>query len=216
MAKIKDITGVKFGRLTAVGFTGRVNKRGALWRCLCECGRETDVVGAHLRSGHTKSCGCISRELARIPKNVKHGHTRLANKAGASEYHIWSTMKQRCLNPKTANYSRYGGRGITICSDWLGGSGYENFFRDMGPRPGKQFSLDRRDQDGPYSPSNCRWATQIEQQNNRSGTRRIEHDGLTLTSAEWSRRTGISANVIRNRIDCGWSIPDALSRPVRL
>lgn len=211
MAPIKDISGKTFGRLTAVRLTGGKSVHGMLWHCRCECGSAAIVVASRLITGHTRSCGCLSLEAARKPKRVTHGHTRNKNKASASEYHIWSSMKQRCINTSNASYSRYGGRGIGFCQEW---DAFESFYSDMGPRPSSQHSLDRVDSDKDYSKSNCRWATHLEQQNNRSGTRKIHLNGEVLTSSELSRRFNIPAATIRSRIDAGWAIEDVISRPV--
>lgn len=214
MGKAKDVSGLKFGRLTAIERTGDKTIHGYLWRCSCDCGGDAVVVLSRLITGHTRSCGCLVKEQAKMAKRVTHGHTRMSNRASASEYHIWSTMKQRCLNPASASYSRYGGRGITVCPEWAGDNGYANFFADMGKRPSDKHSLDRIDTNGNYEPSNCRWATSEEQNNNRSGVRSIEWNGQTMTSAAWSRRVGISAMTIRSRLDKGWSVERALTEPL--
>lgn len=211
MGKIKDISGKKFGRLLAVKLNGVRTIHGMEWECKCECGSIAHVVATRLITGHTRSCGCLQHEAAKLPKNVTHGHTRNSNKASSSEYHIWSSMKQRCGNPKNASYSRYGGRGISFDPKW---SSYEAFFADMGARPSPSHTLDRIDGNGNYTKQNCRWATHLEQQNNRSGTRRIVFMGEALTSSELSRRHGISASVIRDRIDAGWTVERAVSTPV--
>lgn len=215
MPVAKDISGQTFGRLTAIRPTGGKTVHGRLWHCSCSCGGTAIAVASRLITLHTRSCGCLAKEASHKPTNLKHGHTTNAKRATASEYNIWCTMKQRCLNPSSANYSRYGGRGITIDPEWLTDDGYMAFYRDMGPRPSKAHSLDRRDPNGPYSKANCRWATVVEQQNNRSGTRQITYNGETCTSAEWSRRTGIPANAIRNRLDAGWSVARALETKKR-
>jgi len=208
-----DIAGQKFGRLTAIRDVGKCI-HGRVWLCWCDCGGESNVPASRLRGGHTRSCGCLTREAALKPKTSTHGFTRVANKATSYEYHIWSSMKQRCLNPKGKSYPRYGGRGITVDPSWLGPNGFLTFLKDMGPRPSRQHSVERKNRDGNYCKANCKWATQLEQQNNRSGTRAIEFKGETLTSAAWARRTGIPACTIRSRIDTGWTVERALSEPV--
>lgn len=213
MPKIINITSQKFGRLTALRDAGK-DKRGRVWLCLCDCGKEAMVGSSHLRTGHTRSCGCLAIEAAKIPRNVKHGHTRISSKTCAYEYHAWSSMKQRCFNPNVRNYPRYGGRGITVCLRWQGDDGYANFIADMGMRPGKGYSIERNNTDGNYEPTNCRWATQTEQQNNRKGNRVIVWGEEALTSAQWARKTGLSASVIRGRIDSGWPVDDALTKPI--
>jgi hypothetical protein len=116
-------------------------------------------------------------------------------------YVCWQNIKQRCFNFKAAHYDRYGGRGITVCDRWLV---FDAFVADLGPRP-PGMTLERIDNDGPYSPDNCRWATRKEQSNNRFCNVRITHDGVTLTVAQWSERTGIHRNTIFGRHELGWS-----------
>lgn len=213
MAPKKDITGQRFGRLVAIERTEQKNVHGYKWLCACDCGNIALVVLAYMMNGHTKSCGCLNKENAKKAKWSTHGHTRNGVRANAHEYAIWSTMKQRCLNPKTASYRRYGGRGISIDPSWLGVDGFLTFYRDMGPRPSSEHSIDRIDANGNYTKDNCRWATSREQNNNRSGIRRITYQGETLTSAEWGRRTGLRSDTIRNRLDMGWDAERALTTP---
>lgn len=136
---------------------------------------------------------------------IKHGLW------GTSEYWTWNTMRQRCINPNNPKYPIYGGRGISVCERW---QKFENFIADMGNRPSADHSLDRIDNDGNYEPSNCRWATRVEQQNNQSNTTRLEFQGETLTIHQWATRLGIKAKTIDGRLRSGWSVEDALSHPL--
>lgn len=126
------------------------------------------------------------------------------------EYKSWCAMIQRCLNPNNDAYYRYGGAGIAICDRWLS---FPNFAADMGPRPGREYSIERINNSGNYEPSNCRWATVKEQSNNRKSNRVIAHDGLVLTVSQWAERLGMQGQTIAKRIDIwNWPIERALSK----
>lgn len=141
-----------------------------------------------------------------MPK-VTHGAT------GTRVYRIWSQMWQRCTNPNDKKYPIYGGRGIKVCSAW---DDFLTFEKDMGPRPSPAHTLDRINGDGGYEPSNCRWATQIEQQNNRRDNKRFVFNGESLTVSEIARRSGITPNLLRQRmVRDGMSLEQAVSNGKR-
>jgi hypothetical protein len=165
MGRFVNLAGQKFGRLTAIAFTGGRNSAGQrMWRCRCECGNKIVTCGAGLVIGHARSCGCLQREhIKRLGlKCIKHGHTRGGK--DSPTYISWCHMIQRCEDPKYIEWYLYGGRGIKVCDRWRGS--FQAFLEDMGPRPNGK-TLDRwPNKDGGYEPRNCRWATPKEQSAN--------------------------------------------------
>lgn len=143
-----------------------------------------------------------------IDKRMTHGMTK------TPEYEAWRSMKVRCSCPRKANYDRYGGRGISVCHEWE--TSFEEFYKSMGLRPSPEHSLDRIDNDGNYTPDNCRWATREEQARNkrRSGSHMITYAGRTMYLAEWAREKGLSYNALHDRlVRYRWPIEKALTRP---
>lgn len=191
--KALDITGRKFARLTAIEVVRENNTR--KWRCICECGNEIRVVVSVLLNGNTKSCGCLQVDKV-TTRNFIHG------KAKTSTYYTWASMRDRCSNPKSKGWKRYGGRGIKVCARW---EKYSNFLEDMGERVSTEHSIDRIDNNGNYEPSNCRWAIRTVQQNNTSTNKYITAFGETKTIAEWCRdsRCSISQAALYKRIKNG-------------
>jgi hypothetical protein len=160
--KFIDLMGMKFERLAVVKEAGRDKNKKVLWDCVCDCGNEKTVVGGDLKSGKTRSCGCLQSEVV-TAMSTKHGN---AKRSGISdEYKSWCNMIQRCTNPSATQYEHWGGRGIKVCDRWL--NSFENFINDMGKRPTKKHSIDRIDVNGDYEPDNCHWITNLEQQVNK-------------------------------------------------
>ena len=197
------MVGFRSGKLTvAVRARGKNPKR-AYWLCRCDCGRNRIVMGKYLRQREVKSCGCLNRQPLKGPQ-FKHGHAN-AGKITPT-YTTWSGMVQRYINPKNNQYYRYGARGIRVYQRWLK---FENFLRDMGPRPlGK--TLDRIDGTGNYEPGNCRWATPKEQANNSSKPKLIAYQGKTHNLTEWAKEIGISSSTLSVRLK-KWTIEKALT-----
>lgn len=200
-----DIGGKQFGRLKVVSYAGK-----SRWLCLCSCGTEKTIGSGAIRSGSTRSCGCLQIEET-ISRSTVHGSA--GRKGKSPEYWSWSAMNARCRNKKSKSYKNYGGRGITVCERWAGS--FQNFVDDMGKKPSESHTLDRIDNSRGYEPGNCRWGTRIEQGNNRRNNRVEEVDGKSRTIADWSRVSGIPAKRIRTRLRRGWCPRKAIFTPLR-
>lgn len=156
--KKHDLTGQRFGRLTVAGSLPTKYKK-TRWRCVCDCGKETEATTDHLISGHTESCGCLRYERLKAA-NTKHGNRR------ARLYTIWEHMKQRCDNPRNKDFKYYGGRGVKVCAEWVDDfKAFQEWALANGYR--ENLTIDRIEVDGNYEPQNCRWVTQSEQNKNK-------------------------------------------------
>ena len=207
-----DLTGQTCGRLRVISSAkyaeGKQKRMRTGWLCICDpelggCGTVRVFTTSNLRSGNSQSCGCLHKEQL-ISRSTRHGgsHTRL--------YNIWCGMINRCSNPSQKEYSRYGGRGITVCPEWRADfTAFQSWALQNGYAD--DLSIDRIDPDGNYCPKNCRWVTMKEQQRNKGNTRRITHKGDTLTLNQWAQKTGINAECIRDRLARGWTVERALT-----
>ena len=196
MTRKADLTGRRFGQLTALSETRATNGK-LRWRCQCDCGALTVNCPQQLVDGKVKSCGCYRRSAN------GHSHTPM--------HTIWSSMIGRCQNPRSRSYAHYGARGITVCPRW---ELYENFLADMGERP-PGTSLDRIDNNGGYEPENCRWATKSEQQRNKGNNRVLVVSGYRMTLTEASERFGVKVATIWKRLEAGWPDERAALAPLR-
>lgn len=204
MTRPTNLVGERFDRLLVTGTAepfirpnGKVRHR---WKCRCDCGSDVEVRGEDLRSGNSRSCGCIQREKAR-DRFLTHGMTRSA------VYRVWSQMKRRCLNPDDASFCKYGARGIMVCDRWQ--NSFEAFLDDMGPRP-EGHSIERIDNNGNYEPSNCRWATTKEQVRNKRNNVWGELNGQRLILEDIARAHGVSSKgVSKVRLRKNVSVEDA-------
>ena len=224
MALTKIKIGDKFGRLTVIGFAGhsrtKSGKSKLLVKCKCSCGNVVITPSSNLTTGDTKSCGCYHLDKA---KEICTGNT-FGYKHGGTIYNhrlyaVYTTMHQRCENPNCDYYDRYGGRGIYVCKEWSGENGFSNFREwamNNGYNPDAtkgECTINRIDNDGPYSPDNCEWVNRTVQMNNTSANRYLTYNGETYTVTEWANKLGINFSTIENRLCNGWSVEKTLSTP---
>lgn len=207
MPNFQDLTGCRFGRLTVISRAENKNGK-VVWHCKCDCGNESDVYATCLKSGNTKSCGCYQRFRASTT-GVIHGETQKTRL-----YNIWNNIKERCYGVNCKDYPDYGSRGISVCDEWRNNYlsfkqwAIENGYNDS-------MSIDRIDVNGDYEPSNCRWATNIVQANNKRNSRFVEFRGETHTLSEWSRIKHINVNTLYSRLTKGWGAEMALTKQVK-
>ena len=197
-----DITGMKFGRLTAIKQNGvdiSPSRKHLKWDCVCDCGNFFNCRLNTLRSGSVKSCGCLKLESK---PNLKHGLRK------TPEYESWAHLKTRCLNKNSSDYYLYGGRGITICQEWE--NSFECFIKDMGGKPSKNMSIDRIDVNKGYEPSNCRWADNKTQSRNKRNNKFYEFNGMKMCQSDWAEFLGISVSTLIQRLK-KWSLKRSLS-----
>ena len=197
--KLENLKGKKFNKLQVIERVIKENNKQTYWKCICECGDTTIVTSAHLKNGHTKSCGCLQKEVV---KNMMTTHNLTHTKL----FKVWRGIIDRTLYPSNKKYKNYGGRGITICCEWL--NDFKVFYDwaiNNGYKEG--LTIDRIDVNGNYEPNNCRWVNWKTQQNNRRNNHYITYNNETHTMKEWSELLGINYATLSMRINkYKWSI----------
>jgi len=199
--KPRNIIGLKFGRLTVISFSHRNHLHKRCYKCKCSCGNEKVIESQSITDGRTRSCGCLHDEVA-------GNRARTHGKSGSATHGIWQGMMNRCFTKSNEHYSRYGGRGITVCERWLK---FENFLEDMGERP-DGLTIDRIDGNKNYSPDNCRWATWSEQRANQARNAFGTYQGETLCAAHWAKRINTSKTTIARWLRTGRTVEDVALR----
>ena len=198
--KLKDMAGTRIEKLFVIERAESLKDGTATWKCLCDCGQERIIAGTGLRARRHKRCGCAAPRFNAKDKTT-HGMSRTRT------YNIWARMKQRCSDKSFGKARRlYFGKGIRVCEDWMI---FEHFFRDMGEAP-IGFSIERKDGNGNYSPSNCKWATTKEQANNTTRNFKIIFKNKSQTVSQWANELKIKPNTLLYRLRRGWPMEKAL------
>lgn len=212
MSKFIDLTGQRFGRLIVISQEpSRKLDKGhsvSMWLCRCDCGNQKIIRSDSLRSGRTNSCGCLHKEQL-LARTTRHGMT------GSRLYITWQNMKDRCFNEKCSGYKDYGGRGISVCSEWK--DSFENFYEwSLLNGYTDSLTIDRIDVNRNYEPQNCRWTTREAQNRNKRNNHYLTYNGITKTISEWAADIGMDYDTLHARIKYyGWTVEQALITPVR-
>lgn len=205
MGAARDITsGTRFDRWVVIGPAGKDSGGNRCVTCRCDCGTERQVAQCRLRSGRSRSCGCL-----RPDQLTTHGNAPRGRKP--AEYDVWSAMRSRCNSPSDPGFRHYGGRGIKVCQRW---DTFAAFLSDMGRRPSERHSIDRIDNDGDYEPGNCRWATQKDQCRNQRSNVWVTYGGERRVLAELVEAHGKDYMRVYQRIRRGWDAERAINEPV--
>lgn len=194
---LKDYTGQSNNQLTAISLHERYPDKPPKWLFQCSCGGTVITTAKAVFGGKTKSCGCIARKIL-IERNTTHGLSRIESQT----YKVWKDMRGRCYRKNNKDYKDYGARGIIVCDAW---NNFETFFNDMGRKP-EGLSIDRIDVNGNYEPSNCRWADNETQANNKRNNVKITHNGKEQTIQQWSREVGIDRKTLDYRFKHGLDV----------
>jgi hypothetical protein len=206
--RVRNLSGRQYGKLKVISYAGIIGGQYS-WLCLCECGQEIVLAGEHIKRKRNSKCICSSRQDLRIPEpwNPSHGIAK------HPLYNIWIGMIDRCRNPNNISYKRYGDRGIQVCDRWM--NSIESFAEDMGPRPSAVHSIDRLDNDGPYSPENCEWRTSAEQNRNQCSNVWFEHEGRKMVISDWAKELGVERKTLIHRLKIGVPVAIAFSAEAR-
>ncbi len=199
MPKKEQVIGNKYHSLTIVEEVPPTYKYTRRFKCLCDCGNYAVIQLSNLKIGHTKSCGCKTKQMVGMA-NKTHGMSH------TTEYKSYRKMIERCFYEKDINYHNYGGRGITVCDRWL--ESFDNFFEDMGYKPTLKHSIERENTNGNYEPYNCVWATKKVQNNNRTDNTRYQYDGLDMTQSQWAEYLKIPYGKIIDHLKRGVSFEE--------
>lgn len=209
MGKLVNLSGMRFGRLSVITRAGSNRQNRALWLCRCDCGKETTVPSSCLTSGKSKSCGCLrSENTIKMNTTVK----KISGTAPSRSrlYREWQGIRYRCENESRVGFHNYGGRGISVCDEWRRSfDAFRNWALANGYRD--DLTIDRKDNDGPYCPENCRWVNRKAQAQNRRTCILISFNGGTHTISEWSEITGVKRSTLDYRIKAGWPLDKAFT-----
>lgn len=205
MTVLKNEIGNKYGKLKVLYIYGKAKNRQIIWLCQCECGNYSRVRGDGLRNGKVLSCGCYGR-LQRIKSITTHNFSK------SPEFLSWTSMKSRCNNSNDAMFYLYGGRGIKVCHEWE--NSFEQFYKDMGCRPSKKYSIERINNNKGYFKLNCKWTTPYYQSRNKRTNRMITFNNESLLLCDWAKKCKISVPALRIRLE-SWTLQQALLTPKR-
>lgn len=198
----KDISGKIFGKLLVLKRSENNIPKLVRYICKCDCGNIREVSSSNLKYGHTKSCGCLAKTI-----HIKH------HMYNHPIYKVYFSMKSRCHNKKNKRYKNYGGRGIVMCDEWK--DSFEQFYKDMGPKPSPKHSIDRINNNGNYCKENCKWSTREQQDSNKTNNIFISHNGITKTITQWSKILNVSVQTLMKRHNNKWDDSKIIEAPVK-